>query len=43
MSIGVACTVPGPSASPEELLAWADTALYAAKAGGRDRVHLAGS
>ncbi|HXR59689.1 MAG TPA: GGDEF domain-containing protein [Solirubrobacterales bacterium] len=37
LSIGVAVTEPGPI-DTEELLARADAALYAAKAGGRDRL-----
>jgi diguanylate cyclase (GGDEF)-like protein len=40
-SLGIACQ-HGAGLSAAELLATADTALYAAKAGGRDRAHLAG-
>jgi two-component system, cell cycle response regulator len=40
-SLGIACQ-RGAGLSAAELLATADTALYAAKAGGRDRAHLAG-
>jgi diguanylate cyclase (GGDEF)-like protein len=38
VSIGVAAMQPEMSQAPERLLAAADRALYAAKAGGRDRV-----
>ncbi len=41
-SLGIACQ-HGAGLSAAELLATADTALYAAKAGGRDRAHLAGA
>jgi len=40
-SLGIACQ-HGAGLAAAELLATADTALYAAKAGGRDRAHLAG-
>ncbi|HIK27622.1 MAG: PleD family two-component system response regulator [Oscillatoriaceae bacterium SKW80] len=40
LSLGVACTVPSPDSSCEQLLEQADKALYEAKAGGRDRVQL---
>jgi diguanylate cyclase (GGDEF)-like protein len=41
VSVGVACTIPDLSASVERLTARADAALYAAKRGGRNRVHAA--
>ena len=37
VSVGVALVPPGASLSPEQMLAQADAALYAAKAGGRNR------
>jgi len=40
VSVGVGCAT-GASVTPEALLQAADTALYAAKAGGRNRVELA--
>ena len=40
-SLGVA-TLPGDAATGDELMRAADRALYAAKAGGRDRVAVAG-
>ena len=43
VSIGVAAKPTGPSNDLEGLLHWADTALYAAKNAGRDRVVSAGS
>lgn len=41
VSVGVACCVPGVDDTPEVLLQRADTALYQAKARGRDGVVLA--
>jgi diguanylate cyclase (GGDEF)-like protein len=41
-SLGIACW-PHDGSTREELLAAADAALYAAKAGGRDQARLAGS
>lgn len=38
ISVGVAVLVPSAAASPEQLVAAADQAMYDAKAGGRDRV-----
>ncbi len=38
VSIGYACTVPGPAASAEELIGSADCHLYAAKREGRNQV-----
>ena len=38
LSIGIASQDKGPFDSPEQLFAAADSALYAAKSGGRDRV-----
>jgi diguanylate cyclase (GGDEF)-like protein/PAS domain S-box-containing protein len=37
LSLGVACSIPTPDASPQELIAAADKGLYQAKAEGRDR------
>jgi len=42
VSFGVATLVPDPDAGPEELIDRADRALYAAKQGGRNRVHADG-
>ncbi len=38
LSLGVACLIPGRGSSPSALIAEADRALFAAKAGGRNRV-----
>ncbi len=41
VSLGVATVVPNPTLRPEDLVDLADRALYAAKAGGRNRVSTA--
>ena len=39
VSIGVATLTDASKQAPADLVRWADEALYAAKHGGRDRVH----
>jgi diguanylate cyclase (GGDEF)-like protein len=43
ISLGVACATPGSHLTPEQLVAWADKALYRAKETGRNRVVAASS
>ncbi|MGB8434397.1 MAG: diguanylate cyclase [Burkholderiales bacterium] len=43
ISLGVACAMPGSNLTPEQLVAWADKALYRAKESGRNRVVAASS
>jgi diguanylate cyclase (GGDEF)-like protein len=43
ISLGVACALPGSNLTPEQLVAWADKALYRAKESGRNRVVAASS
>jgi len=43
ISLGVACAPPGSHITPEQLIAWADKALYRAKETGRNRVVAASS
>lgn len=38
LSLGIACKIPTPDISPQQLIATADQGLYQAKAQGRDRV-----
>jgi diguanylate cyclase (GGDEF)-like protein len=40
LSIGVAACVPEPQVGPEQIIAWADKALYRAKKKGKDRIEL---
>jgi diguanylate cyclase (GGDEF)-like protein len=39
LSIGVCSVIPHPEVQPENLIGWADSALYQAKHDGRDRYH----
>jgi diguanylate cyclase (GGDEF)-like protein len=43
ISLGVACAAPGSHLTPDQLVAWADKALYRAKETGRNRVVAASS
>lgn len=42
LSLGIACQIPTPDISPQQLIATADRGLYQAKAQGRDRVIVVG-
>ena len=41
LSLGVVCCIPQPQHQPDQLIDWADTALYHAKNSGRNTYHLA--
>jgi diguanylate cyclase (GGDEF)-like protein len=41
VSLGVATVIPNPTLRPEDLVDLADRALYASKAGGRNRISTA--